>query len=58
MVNQNKLYSLDDETLAYIESIPKSERSRTVRDALKLHKYQHRIEKNTINPEIKVKRLG
>lgn len=46
MVNQNKLYSLDDETLAYIETIPKNKRSKTVRDALKLHKLQHGIKNN------------
>ena len=55
MVNQNRLYSLDDETLAYMESIPKNKRSKTIREALKLHKYQHRVEKTTINPQIKVK---
>ena len=58
MVNQNKLYSLDEETLAYIESIPKKERSKTVRDALKLHKYRHRDEKITNNLQIKVKRIA
>lgn len=58
MVNQSKLYSLDSETLEYIQSIPKNERSKTVRDALKLHKYRHRDEKITENPEIKVKRIG
>ena len=58
LVNQNKLYSLDDETLAYIQSIPKKERSKTVREALKLHKFQHRVEKNTINQQLKVKLIG
>ena len=51
MVNQNKLYSLDDETLAYIETIPKNKRSKTVREALKLHKLQHREQKNIKNAE-------
>lgn len=58
MVNQNKLYSLDDETLAYIQSIPKNDRSKTVREALKLHKYRHRDEKTIENQQIKVKRIG
>ena len=58
MVNQNKLYSLDDETLAYMESIPKNKRSKTIREALKLHKYQHRVEKTITNPQIKVRTIG
>ena len=58
MVNHSKLYSLDDETLAYIESIPRNDKSKTVREALILHKFQHRVEKITENPQIKVKRIS
>lgn len=62
MVNHSKLYSLDNETLDYIESIPKKERSKTVREALKLHKYRHRDEKIIQNEQeikkIKVKIIG
>ena len=55
MVNQNKLYSLDADTLAYINTIPKNKRSQTVRDALKLHKLQHReIKKEKIQAEVRI----
>ena len=55
MVNQNKLYSLDDETLAYIQTIPKNKRSQTVREGLKLHKLQHREQKPQTQPKIEVR---
>ena len=60
MVNQNKLYSLDDETLAYIETIPKNKRSQTVREGLKLHKLQHRENKvkNIEKPRAEVRIIG
>ena len=55
MVTKSRLFSLDDESNGYIESIPKQNRSQVVREGLKLHKFQHRIEKNTQTPQIKVK---
>ena len=61
LVNQNKLYSLDDETLAYIQTVPKNKRSQTVREALKLHKLQHREKKDMKNipkPQAEVKIIG
>ncbi len=57
-MTKSKLYSLDNETLDYIESIPKSERSKTVREALLLHKFKHREEKPQENPQIRIKRIG
>ena len=58
MTTKSKLFSLDDETNAYVETIPKNKRSAAIREALKLHKFQHRVEKNTINQQIKVKLVG
>ena len=58
MTTKSKLFSLDEETNAYVETIPKNKRSAAIREALKLHKFQHRVEKNTINPQIKVKYIG
>lgn len=55
MVTKNRLFSLDDEALSYIETIPKNKRSQTIREGLKLHKFKHRIEKNEEKPQIKVK---
>lgn len=60
MVNRSKLYSLDDEALNYLETIPKNLRSQTVREALKLHKFQHRERKEEKPQELKIKvtRIG
>ena len=58
MARQNKLYTLDNETLAYIESIPKSKRSQTVREGLILHKYRHRTEIKEEIKKIKVRIIG
>ena len=55
MVNKIVNYSLDEETLDYLKSMPARERSKTVREALKLHKHQHRNENNSIIPKIQVK---
>lgn len=60
-MNHSKLYSLDDESLNYMESIPKNKRSQTVREALKLHKFQHREqkkEKNSSELKLKVNLIG
>lgn len=58
MATKSKLFSLDDETNQYIETIPKNKRSATIREALLLHKFQHRQEKTAQNPQIKVRRIG
>ena len=58
---KNKLYSLDDETLSYIETIPKNKRSQVVREGLKLHKFQHREQKNikiAEKPKAEVRIIG
>ena len=58
MTKVNKLYTLDAETLAYIETIPKSKRSLTVREGLILHKYKHRNEIKEEIKKIKVRIIG
>lgn len=55
MVTKSRLFSLDDDSNSYIESIPKQERSQVVREGLKLHKFKHREEKNADIPKIEVK---
>ena len=55
MVTKNRLFSLDEESIEYINSIPRNKRSQTIREGLKLHKFQHRTVKNITNPQIKVK---
>ena len=57
MVKQNKLYTLDNETLSYMETIPKSKRSQTVREAIILHKFRHREIKEEIK-KIQVRIIG
>jgi len=47
MSTRNKIFSLDNEACEYIETIVKSKRSETIRQALKLHKKQNGIVKNT-----------
>ena len=58
MTTKSRLFSLDDESNGYIETIPKQERSQVVREGLKLHKFQHRAVKNTKKPEAEVKIIG
>ena len=58
MTKTNKLYTLDAETLAYIETIAKSKRSQTVREGLLLHKYKHRQEIKEEIKKIKVRIIG
>jgi hypothetical protein len=58
MAKQNKLYTLDNETLNYMETIPKSKRSQTVREAIILHKFRHRQEIKEEIKKIKVRIIG
>ena len=58
MATKSRLFSLDDEANGYIESVPKQERSQVVREGLKLHKFQHRVVKNTKKPQAEVKIIG
>ena len=58
MTTKSKLFSLDEESNAYVETIPKNKRSAAIREALKLHKFQHREikpEKIIENRKLKVK---
>ena len=55
MTNKSMLFSLDFDSLEYLETIPKTKRSLVVREALELHKYRHRPVNNTENAKIKVK---
>ena len=57
MPTKSKLFSLDEESNNYIETIPKNKRSAAIREALLLHKFQHR-EKPQENPQIRIKRIG
>ena len=61
MTNKSMLFSLDYDTIEYIESIPKTKRSLVVREALELHKFRHRQpkdEKTTQKKELGVKLIG
>jgi len=61
MVSKSRLFSLDEESNGYIETIPKQARSQVVREGLKLHKFQHRDKKdvkNTEKPKAEVKIIG
>ena len=54
MVNKPVTYSFDIETIEYLNTIPKNERSKTIREALKLYKFQHRAA-NYVKPKAEVK---
>ena len=56
MTNKSMLFSLDYDSLEYLESIPKTKRSLVVREALELHKYRHRpVNTTQPTPKIEVK---
>lgn len=58
MVTKSRLFSLDDDSNNYIESIPKQERSQVVREGLKLHKFQHRKKELKEKPQAEVRIIG
>lgn len=54
MVNYSKLYSLDEESIQIVDSLPKSKRSEFVRESIKLN---HNQKINGIEPKEEEKRL-
>jgi len=51
MATKNRLFSLDEEAIDYIEAIPKNKRSETIRESLKLHKKLNGIVINQPKPK-------
>ena len=59
MANYNKLFSLDKDTLEFIESVPKMERSKVVRESIKMYKNNKKeSEKPQIPQKPRVKIIG